>query len=85
MEESLLSQWDDVEVLFIEEVSFRDYRSFWTLLRVLTSALVLLSTVLVGLQALVHLPCWGKTPQKEEKSVLPVSLPLLHGCCFSAG
>jgi len=74
MEESLLSQWDDVEVLLMEDVSLRDYRSFWALLRVLTSALVLLSTVLVGLQALLHLPCWGKKPQKEEEFVLPVSL-----------
>jgi len=73
MEESLLSQWDDVEVL-LEEVSLRGYRSFWTLLRVLTLALVLLSTVLAGMQALVHLPCWGKKTQKEEKFVLPVSL-----------
>jgi len=74
MEESLLSQWDDVEVLLMEDVSLRDYRSFWALLRLLTSALVLLSTVLVGLQALLHLPCWGKKPQKEEELVLPVSL-----------
>jgi len=74
MEESLLSQWDDVEVLLLEEVSVQGFGPFWNILRVVTLALVLLSTLLAGLRSLVHLPCCGKKAQKEERFVLPVSL-----------
>lgn len=75
MEESLLSQWDDVEVLLLEDVIWRGNWSFWTMLRVVALALALLSTVLAGLQALVHFPCRrGKTSPKDDMLVLPVSL-----------
>jgi len=73
--EPLLSQWDDGEVLLLEDFPLRDHQLCRAMLRVAVHgamALVLLSTVLVGLQAVVHLPCRGKRTKKEETFVLPV-------------
>jgi len=72
--EPLLSQWDDEEVLLLEDLPLRGHELFWALLRHGAMTLVLLSTVLAGLQALVRLPCCSKRAQKEEKLVLSVSV-----------
>jgi len=72
--EPLLSQWDDEEVLLLEDLPLRSHGLFWALLRHGAMTLVLLSTVLAGLQALVRLPCCSKRAQKEEKLVLSVSV-----------
>jgi len=74
MGEPLLSQWDDEEVLLLEDLP-RDHQLYRAVLRVsvhCAMALVLLSTLLAGLQAMVRLPCCGKRAQKEETLVLPV-------------
>merc|ERR1719297_71100 len=63
----LLSQWDDEEVLLLQELPLRGHRLFRAVLRVavhVAMALVLLSTVLAGLRAVVRLPCFGKRAQK---------------------
>jgi len=72
--EPLLSQWDDEEVLLLEDLPLRGHEPVWALLRHSAMVLVLLSTVLAGLQALVRLPCCSKRAQKEEKLVLSVSV-----------
>jgi hypothetical protein len=72
--EPLLSQWDDEEVLLLEDLPLRGHEPFWALLRHGAMALVLLSTVLAGLQALVRLPCCRKRVEKEDKLVLSVSV-----------
>jgi len=72
--EPLLSQWDDEEVLLLEDLPLRGHQLFRTMLRVVVHAamaLVLSSMVLAGLRAVVRLPCCGKRAQKEEKFVLP--------------
>jgi len=72
--EPLLSQWDDEEVLLLEDLPLRDHALLLSaLLRFGAMALVLLSTVMAGLQALVRLPCCSKRVQKEEQLVLPVT------------
>jgi len=71
--EPVLSQWDDIEVLLLEDLPLRGHKLFWALFRHGAMALVLLSTMLAGLRALVRLPCCRKRAQKEEKLVLPVS------------
>jgi len=71
--EPVLSQWDDIEVLLLEDLPLRGHKLFWALLRHGAMALVLLSTVLAGLRTLVRLPCCRKRAQKEEKLALPVS------------
>merc|ERR1719458_412662 len=71
----LLSQWDDEEVLLLQELPFRRHQLFRAVLRVavhVAMALVLMSTVLAGLRAVVRLPCCGKRDQKGEKFVLPI-------------
>jgi len=75
MREPLLSQWDDGEVLLLEDLPLPDHQLCRAVLRVAVHgamALVLLSIVLAGLQAMVHLPCRGNRAQKEEAFVLPV-------------
>merc|ERR1719433_1944410 len=75
MGEPLLSQWDDGEVLLLEDLPLRQHQLCKAVLRVVVHgamALVLLSTLLAGLQAVVRLPCCGKRAQKEETYVLPV-------------
>jgi len=73
--ESFLSQWDDGEVLFLEDLPLRGQLFCKVVLRFSVHgamALVLLSTLLATLQAVVRLPCCGKRAQKEDKLVLPV-------------
>jgi len=72
--EPLLSQWDDEEVLLLEDLPLRGHESFWALLQRSAMVLVLLSTLLAGLQALVRLPCCSKRARKEEKLVLSVAV-----------
>merc|ERR1719189_490645 len=71
--EPVLSQWDDTEVLLLEDLPLRGHRLFWALLRHGAMSLVLLSTMLAGLRALVRLPCCGRRAQKDEMLVLPIS------------
>jgi len=73
--EPLLSQWDDGEVLLLEDLPLRGHQLFWAVLRVAVHgamALVLLSIVLAGLQGAVGLPCCGQRSQKKHEFVLPV-------------
>jgi len=72
--EPILSQWDDGEVLLLEDLPLRGHQLFRAVLRVAVHgamALVLLSTLLAGSQV-VRLTCCGKRFQKEEEFVLPV-------------
>merc|ERR1719297_394660 len=75
MGEPLLSQWNDEEVLLLEDLSLRGHQLFWAVLRLavhVAMALVLLSTVLAGLQTVVGFPCCGKRSHKKDVYVLPV-------------
>jgi len=69
--EPLLSQWDDLEVLLLEDLPLRGHKLFWALLRYGAMALASLSTVLAGLHAMVRLPCCRKRSQEEKRLVLP--------------
>jgi len=75
IDEPLLSQWDDEEVLLLEDLPLRGHQLFRAVLRVAVQgamALVLFSTLLAGLRVVVRLPCCGKRAEKEDKFVLPV-------------
>jgi len=75
IDEPLMSQWDDEEVLLLEDLPVRGHQIFRVMLRVVAqgaTALVLLSIALAGLRAVVLLPCCGKRIQEEEKFVLPL-------------
>ena len=72
MGEPLLSQWNDEEVLLLEDLPLRGHQLFWAVFRVAVHgamALVLLSIVLAGLQRVVGLPCCGQRSQKKHEFV----------------